>query len=170
MRKRDSCERKSVSRKEMIRESQPLSVLDYDTSYGRFPHASAKRAFVDWAAVAKSVGREKFHLSPTISVGTLGDVVIVQDDGSLTLQSGELNYLAVWEQVRLRYGDQFDFVTFFTDFPVPIGYSFWSGIYFKTEGISPDPPTDLRATWNTDRLQGFHFINPTHVDNLGVYL
>ncbi len=170
MRKGDSCERKSVYRKEMIRESRQLSVLDDDTSYSRFPHASAKRAFVDWAAVAKSVGHEKFHLSPPISVGTLGEVVVVQDDGSLSLQSGELNYHAVWEQVRLRYGDQFDFVTFFTDFPVPIGYSFWSALYFKTEGISPDPPMDRRATWNTNRLQGFHFINPTHVDNMGVYL
>ena len=29
------------------------------------------------------------------------------------------------------------FSTFFTDFAVPFGYSFWSAIYFATEGISP---------------------------------
>ena len=135
MKNGESFRRKSIRREQMTCERQPLSELDYDTPYGRFAHASAHRAFVDWTAVARSIGRKKFHLSPPISVSTLGEIVIVQDDGSLTLQSGELNYLAVWEQVRSRYGDQFDFVTFFTDFPVPISYSFWSPIYFKTRPI-----------------------------------
>jgi len=170
MKKELACGRNEIPRAKMYREVQQVTELNYSTPYSEFPHASAHRAFVDWTAVAKGIGRQKFHLSPPISVGTVGEVVVVQDDGSLTLQSGELNYTAVWDQVRSRYGDEFDFLTFFTDFSVPFGYSFWSPIYFRTEGIRPYAPYDVRSAWNSDRLQGFHFINPGHVDNMGVYL
>ena len=54
------------------------------------------------------MGRQRFHISPPITVSSLGEIAIVVDDGTLTLQSGELNYPAVWEHVRNAYGDVFD--------------------------------------------------------------
>jgi hypothetical protein len=146
--------------------------LDYSTPYSRLSqaHAVAHRAFVDWKTIAKKMGRQKFHRAPEVTVNSLGQIVVVVDNGSLTLQSGELNYQEVWDHVRNTYGDHFDFLTFFTDFSVPFSYSFWSPIYFSTQGISPYLPFDKRDDWNTERLQGFHFINPGHINLMGVYL
>ena len=125
-----------VARRERVREVKPATVLEYDIPHSRSAHAHAvaQRSFVDWKAVTTQMARERFHREPQVTVESLGEVIIVRDDGSLTLQSGELNYIAVWDHVRRTYGDQFDFLTFFTDFSVPFGYSFWSAIYFNTEG------------------------------------
>lgn len=171
MMKQSPPEYKRILRSEMLRKIEPATTLDHSNSHLGSAHASAHRAFVDWKTINANLGRRKFHIAPAITVGSLGEIVIVQDDGSLTLENGELNYPAVWEQVREVYGDQFDFLTFFTDFSVPFGYSFWSPIYRNTQGISSDPiPYDVRSDWNTTRLQGFHFINPGHIDLMGVYL
>lgn len=163
---------REVCRKDMKRKIQLVTDLDYSAPYERSAqaHAATHRAFVDWKAVARGIGRQKFHSAPAITINSVGEIVVVVDDGSLTFPNGELNYLAVWDQVRGVYGDQFDFLTFFTDFPVPFAYSFWSPIFFATQGISPYLPTDNRSDWRTNRLQGFHFINPGHVDLMGVYL
>ncbi len=158
-----------IRREEMCREDGVRKQLDSETPRSRLRHASTRRALVDWRAVAKSMGRQKFHLSPQITLAKVGEVAVVQDDGSLTFATGEINYMAVWEQLRAKYGDSFDFVTFFSDFPAPFGYSFWSPIYAKTKGIG-GTNRDVRDAWSTQRLQGFHFINPGHVDNMGVYL
>ena len=163
---------RQVQRKDMKRKIRLVNDLDYAAPYERSAqaHAAAHRAFVDWKAVGRNMGRKKFHAAPAITIDRVGQVVVVVDDGSLTLQSGELNYPAVWDRVRGVYGDQFDFLTFFADFPVPFTYSFWSPIFFATQGISPYSPTDNRNDWTTTRLQGFHFINPGHVNLMGVYL
>lgn len=171
--KKQASEHKRIHRKEMRRAIELVTDLDYNTPYSRSAqaHAVAHRAFVDWKTIAKQMGRQKFHRAPKVTVGSFGEIVIVVDDGSLTLRSEELNYPAVWDRVRNAYGDQFDFLTFFTDFPVPFSYSFWSPIYFNTQGISPYLlPFDKRDDWNTERLQGFHFINPGHINLMGVYL
>ena len=162
-----------IARREKAREPRPLTVLDHEVPYSRSAHAHAvaSRSFVDWKAVTTQLARVRFHREPQATVESLGEIVIIRDDGSLTLQNGELNYVAVWDLVRRTYGDEFDFLTFFTDFSVPFGYSFWSAIYFNTEGISPyGLPYDVRSQWSTERLQGFHFINPGHVNLMGVYL
>ncbi len=169
MEKSSKDDRSRIRREEMYRQGGLQERLEYETPWSRLSHASTHRARVDWKAVAQSMGRQKFHLSPQITLGEVGDVAVVQDDGSLTLISGEINYMAVWAQLRAKYGDTFDFVTFFADFPVPFGYSFWSPIYAKTEGIG-GYNHDVRNAWSTQRLQGFHFINPGHVDNMGVCL
>lgn len=165
---------RAVPRKSMApREIKPATQLAYETPHTRqaHAHAVAGRTFVDWKAVARQVGTQRFHRAPRVSVESLGEIVIVRDNGSLTLRSGELNYIRVWDYVRRTYGDEFDFLTFFTDFSVPFSYSFWSAIYFNTQGISPyQLPYDMRGAWNTNRLQGFHFINPGHVNLTGVYL
>lgn len=173
-----------IPRNRMMREIQLVTDLDYGTPHSREAHASAvaRRAFVDWNKVAQEIGtqeigtideeigRQLFHRRGQVRLEELGGIVIVVDNGSLTLRSGELNYRAIWDHVKTRYGDQFDFLTFFADFPVPFGYSFWSPIDFRTQGISPYQPFDIRSDWNTSRLQGFHFINPGHVNLMGVYL
>ncbi len=163
--------RASIPRKEMMKEIEPATVIDYSNPHTESAHASAGRAFVDWHVIAQKLGRQKFHRAPKVKVQSLGEIAVVQDDGTLTLSSGELNYPAVWKHVLNAYGDEYDFITFFTDFPVPFSYSFWSAIYFNTRGISPYLlPYDIRADWNTERLLGFHFINPLHKDLMGVYL
>lgn len=161
-----------IYRKEMGREIKLVTDLDYSTPYARSAqaHAVAHRAFVDWKTIAEKMGRQRFHRAPEVTVNSVGEIVVVVDNGSLTLQSGELNYLTVWDHVRNTHGDQFDFLTFFTDFSVPFTYSFWSPIYFSTQGISPYLPFDNRDDWNTEHLQGFHFINPGHVNLMGVCL
>lgn len=162
---------KRINPKEMVRKIEPVTSLDYNTTHSQSAHAVAHRAFVDWKAVAGNMRSERFHGAPQVTVGSLAEIVIVRDDGSLTFQDGELNYPAVWDHVRKAYGDEFDFLTFFTDFSVPFGYSFWSAIYFNTQGISPyQLPYDIRDDWNTDRLQGFHFINPGHMNLMAVYM
>lgn len=166
-----TCGSKRVSRGMMRRKIEAASKLDYQTSHLESAHASAHRAFVNWNAISKTMGRQKFHIAPEVSISSRGEIAMVVDDGSLTLQSGELDYRAVWEHVRNAYGDAFDFLTFFTDVSVPFGESFWSAIYFNTSGISPYAlPYDVRSDWNSERLQAFHFINPLHVDLMGVYL
>ncbi len=171
MRKQGPSEYKRILRKDMLRKIEPAATLDHSSPHSESAQASAHRAFVDWKTITANLGRQKFHTTPAATVGSLGEIAIVQDDGSLTLSNGELNYPAIWDQVRQAYGDQFDFLTFFTDFSVPFSYSFWSAIYFNTQGISPDTLLyDIRSDWNTTRLQGFHFINPGHIDLMGVYL
>ena len=169
MEKCSNDDRNRIRREEMYREGGVQERLDYETPWSRHPHTLTHGALIDWKAVAASMGRQKFHLSPEITLGEVGGVAVVQDDGSLTLDGGEINYMAVWDLLRAKYGDSFDFVTFFADSPVPFSYSFWSPIYAKTEGIG-GYNHDVRSAWGTERLQGFHFINSGHVDNMGVYL
>ncbi len=163
---------RKISRNKLERKIEPATALDYGTPHDRSrqAHAVGHRAFVNWNAVANEIGRQRFHRASEVTLSSLGEIVVLVDNGSLTLQGGELDYPAVWEQVRNVYGDQFDFLTFFTDFSVPFSYSFWSAIYFGTQGISPYSPYDIRADWNTERLQGYHFINPEHINLMGVYL
>ena len=171
MKKKEPSKCRNILRKKMMRRVESAAILDHSSSHSESAHASAQRAFVDWKAIATNLGKQKFDAAAATTVDSLGEIAIVLDDGSLTLQNGELNYTAVWDQVRQTYGDQFDFVTFFTDFSVPFSYSFWSGIYLNTQGISPyTMPYDVRSDWNTTRLQGFHFINPGHLDLMGVFL
>ncbi len=160
-----------IKPEEMAREFGSVTKLDYDTSHSQHARASADRSSVHWPAVAKSLGRAAFHApAPLAAIGSLGEIVVVPDDGSLTLTSGEINYIAAWDRVRETHGDVFDFVTFFADFTVPLDYSFWSPIFSKTTGIGPYLPFDERQAWSSKRLQGFHFINPAHIDLMGVHL
>jgi hypothetical protein len=164
----DTLGRYPVPREEIRRPLARVTTLDYEAPHRGHAHASAHRAFVDWSAVAKEHARQEFH-GPA-AVESVGEIVVVPDDGSLTLTTGEINYIAAWNRVRQTHGDEFDFVTFFADFSVPFGYSFWSPIHAATEGIRPYAPFDVRGAWGTNRLQGFHFINPGHIDLMGVYL
>ncbi len=100
MRKQEPSEYKRILRKEMLRKIEPTTALDHSNSHLESAHASVHRAFVDWKTITANLGRQKFHTTPVVTVGSLGEIAIVQDDGSLTLQNGELNYPAVWDQVR----------------------------------------------------------------------
>jgi len=167
-----------ISRQAMLRPVELATSLDYSHSHLQSAQATSQRAFVDWKFISESQGRQSYAVTnPDIqvaqapSIQSLGEIIIVKDDGSLTLEDGELNYIAVWDRVRQEHGDRFDFLTFFTDFSVPMGHSFWSGIYLNTQGISPySLPFNKRSDWNSTRLQGFHFINPAHINLMGVFL
>ena len=155
----------------MIQKIEPATVLNYESSHADSAQASVGRAFTDWQMISQTMGRERFPGAREVSLEPVNEIALVEDDGTLTLSSGELNYPAVWEEVRKAFGDKYDFLTFFTDFAVPFGYSFWSAIHFNTPGISPFLlPYDRRESWKTERLQGFHFINPFHLGNMGVHL
>ncbi len=131
---------------------------------------AADAAFIDWAALGRAhearIGPQAIHGAAAVDID---NIAVVEDDGAMVLPNGHINYVRAYQKFRETHPDIYDFVTFFADFPVPFGYSFWSGVLNQTEGIGLGQ-FDSRATWGSNRLQGFHFMNPGHVNWMFAYL
>ena len=75
MRKQEPSEYKRILRKEMLRKIEPTTALDYSNSHLESAHASVHRAFVDWKTITANLGRQKFHTTPVVTVGSLGEII-----------------------------------------------------------------------------------------------
>lgn len=152
---------------EPISPSAPTSAVDYVHDHRIMHDLSA----IDWGRLhelATAEGEE-----PTVAHAALvqdfGDVCVVGDDGTLvkTAPNGQpyVDWVRGYQLFRTLHGDDYDFVTFVTDsasgLPPQGGASFWSGIFNDVQGIGLGP-FNGRATWGTNRLQGFHFMNQGH--------
>ena len=128
---------------------------------------------VDWGRLHELAVAHGEEPEPSVEhallVQDFGDVCVIGDDGSLvkTTPSGTqyVDFVRAYQLFRTRHGDDYDFITFFTDsdhgMPPQGGASFWSGIYNAVTGIGLGP-FNGRSAWGTSRLQGFHFLNQGH--------
>lgn len=143
--------------------------------YMRDHHLMHDMSSIDWARLHElSVSHGDEPEDETVVehatlVQDFGDVCVVGDDGTLvkTTPAGQqyVDWVRAYQLFRTIHGDDYDFVTFFTDsasgLPPQGGSSFWSGIYNNVTGIGLGPFNN-RPTWGTSRLQGFHFLNQGH--------
>ncbi len=133
-------------------------------------HNASDAAFIDWARLGShheaKIGDQAIHGTAAVDIN---NIAVIEDDGTMVLPSGHINYVRAYRRFRESHPDIYDFVTFFANFPVPFGYSFWSGIYNETQGIGLGS-IDNREAWGSNRLQGFQFMNPGHVNWMFAYL
>lgn len=102
-------------------------------------------------------------------VRDFGDVCVVQVDGTVvkTNPAGGryVDFVAAYKLFRTLHGDDYDFVTFFadTDSGMPgVFNSYQSPIFNDVQGIGLWAIND-RPNWGTSRLQGFHVLRQSVV-------
>jgi len=144
----------------------PKSAVDYHSSH----HVMHDLGAIDWARLHElSVRAEGPVVEHAVKVQDFGDICVIEDDGTLikTAANGQqyTDWVRAYQLFRTRHGDDYDFVTFFTDTASGMlpqgGASFWSGIYSDVQGIGLGI-FNGRGAWGTARLQGFHFMNQGH--------
>lgn len=133
-------------------------------------HVSHDLGSIDWARLHElTVRTEAPVVAHAVTVQDFGDICAIEDDGTVvkTNQAGQqfVDFVRAYQLFRTLHGDDYDFATFFLDtdsgIPTTCGCSFWSGIYNDVQGIGLGP-FNGRASWGTNRLQGFHFMNQGH--------
>lgn len=144
----------------------PEHTADYVSEH----HVSHDLGSIDWARLHELTVRTEAPVVPhAVTVQDFGDICAIEDDGTVvkTNQAGQqfVDFVRAYQLFRTLHGDDYDFATFFLDtdsgIPPTCGCSFWSGIYNDVQGIGLGP-FNGRASWGTNRLQGFHFMNQGH--------
>jgi hypothetical protein len=144
----------------------PKTAVDYMKDH----HLIHDMSNIDWARLHEiSMRTEAPIVEHAVKVQDFGDICVIEDDGTLikTASNGQqyTDFVRAYQLFRTLHGDDYDFVTFFTDTASGMlpqgGASFWSGIYNDVQGIGLGS-FNARGTWGTSRLQGFHFINQGH--------
>jgi hypothetical protein len=153
---------------EPISPDAPKAAVDYVREH----YVMHDLGSIDWARLHElsvQQGEEEPTVEHAVRVQDFGDVCVVEDDGTLvrTNPNGQqyVDFVRGYQLFRTAHGDDYDFVTFFTDsasgMPPQGGASFWSGIYNDVQGIGLGS-FNSRPTWGSSRLQGFHFLNQGH--------
>jgi hypothetical protein len=144
----------------------PKNAVDYHANH----HLVHDMSAIDWGRLHELTMR---HEAPTVEhpvkIQDFGDICVVEDDGTLikTAANGQqyTDWVRGYQLFRTAHGDDYDFVTFFTDTASGMlpqgGASFWSGIYSDVQGTGLGT-FNGRGAWGTNRLQGFHFMNQGH--------
>ena len=144
----------------------PTTAADYHTEH----HLMHDMGAIDWGRLHElSVRQEAPVVEHAVRVQDFGDICVVEDDGTLikTAANGQqyTDWVRGYQLFRTLHGDDYDFVTFFTDTASGMlpqgGSSFWSGIYSDVQGTGLGT-FNSRGAWGTARLQGFHFMNQGH--------
>ncbi len=146
----------------------PKTAADYQKDH----YHSHDMSSIDWARVHELAVKNQAAppiVNHAINVQDFGDICVIEDDGTVVKVNPQgipyVDYVRGYQLFRTTHGDDYDFVTFFTDtdngMPPQGGSSFWSGIYNDVTGIGL-PIFSNRATWGSNRLQGFHFMNQGH--------
>ncbi len=144
----------------------PLEALGFTESHQH----SDDMAFVDWERLHQerldaAGGEIAFHGK----IQAFGDVVVVEDDGSLiNVINGRqtVDWPQAYKLFRRLQPDIYDFVTFFTDtasgMPPQGGSSWYRFIFNDTKGIG-FPDYNIRSAYaNSTKLQGVLFLNQGH--------
>ena len=100
------------------------------------------------------------------NVQEFGDVCVIEDDGTLVMANGQVDWVRAYKLFRTTHPDIYDFVTFFTDsahgMPPQGGSSWYRFVFNDTKGIGFDPTFNARAAYGTNVLQGIMFLNQGH--------
>ena len=151
---------------EPLAPSAPKTAVDYQVDHQLMHDMSS----IDWGRLHDLTMRHEGPIVPhPVKVQDFGDICVIEDDGTLikTAANGEqyTDWVRGYQLFRTLHGDDYDFVTFFTDTASGMlpqgGSSFWSGIYNNVQGIGLGA-FNSRGSWGTNRLQGFHFMNQGH--------
>lgn len=132
-------------------------------------HHSDDMGFVDWPRLheqwaAEAGGEVAFHGA----VEEFGDVVAIQDDGTLVQTingTPQVDWVRAYKLFRSTHPDIYDFVTFFTDtasgMPPQGGSSWYRFVFNDTQGIGFGP-FNQRPSYGSNKLQGIMFLNQGH--------
>jgi hypothetical protein len=144
----------------------PEAAVDYHTEH----HVMHDMSSIDWGRLHDlSVRHEAPIVEHPVKIQDFGDICVIEDDGTLikTAANGQqyTDWVRGYQLFRTLHGDDYDFVTFFTDTASGMlpqgGASFWSGIYSDVQGTGLGT-FNGRGAWGTSRLLGFHFMNQGH--------
>ncbi|MBL9137783.1 MAG: hypothetical protein JNK85_18075 [Verrucomicrobiales bacterium] len=118
---------------------------------------------ISWARVHVLSLSEDF-LGRTRIVRDYGDVCVIQVDDTVVKTHPDgtryVDYVAAYKLFRTLHGDHYDFVTFIPDSEngMPgVLQSYQAPVFNDVQGIGFWPVND-RPAWNTTRLQGFHVL------------
>ena len=136
--------------------------VDDDESHDPHHH-SHDGMWLNWiklhAMQGAQVGAIAATAPPPLQAGS-PHVAVLQDDGTLIMPNGRVDFVAAFKKFKAQYGDVYDFVTFFMDrgSGVPDNATFHSGIYNQTRGVNyyASDHLDDRRAWGSTKLQAFH--------------
>ncbi len=91
----------------------------------------------------------------------IGHVAVVEDDPQRTFRMAgdDVDWIGAYRKFRLTHPDIYDFVTFWSDFPVECDCgAFYCGLANPARGINWESRlAQGRRGWGTRRLQAFHY-------------
>jgi len=91
----------------------------------------------------------------------IGQIAVVEDDPHRTFRMAgdDVDWIGAYRKFRLTHPDIYDFVTFWSDFPVECDCgAFYCGLANPARGIGWEACLAMgRRGWGTRRLQAFHY-------------
>ena len=91
----------------------------------------------------------------------IGQIAVVEDDPHRTFRMAgdDVDWIGAYRKFRLTHPDIYDFVTFWSDFPVECDCgAFYCGLANPAQGINWEACLAMgRRGWGTRRLQAFHY-------------
>ena len=137
-------------------------VVAHGTGHGRLEDEHAHR-FRDHLKVhrehVKATGGPR--RSSSAQDADIGQIAVVEDDPHRTFRMAgdDVDWIGAYRKFRLTHPDIYDFVTFWSDFPVECDCgAFYCGLANPARGINWEACLAMgRRGWGTRRLQAFHY-------------
>ena len=140
----------------------PTDVVVMDSAQDRQSDENEHR-FIDYVKLHKEIVRASSRNVPVTSRDRdVGEVAIVEDDPNhsfLVPAHHDVDWVGAYQKFRLTHPDNYDFVTFWSDFEVDCRCgAFYCGLVNPTRGINWSACiAGGRAGWHSSRLQGFMY-------------
>lgn len=140
----------------------PTDVVVIGQAKSRHDEESEHR-FIDYMKVHREFAKTRLVRAPsTANDRDIGNISVIEDDPNesfIIASRRDIDWVAAYKKFRLTHDDEYDFVTFWSDFPVECQCgAFYCGLINPVKGInwSACMPQG-RAGWGSTRLQGFMY-------------
>ena len=120
--------------------------------------------FLDYVKLHKELAKASPTKAPpsTVHDRNIGNVAVIEDDPSHSFiipAKKDVDWVSAFQKFRLTHPDNYDFVTFWSDFEVDCSCgAFYCGLVNPTKGVNWSACiAGGRAGWNSQRLFGFMY-------------
>jgi hypothetical protein len=143
-------------------EGAPTDVIEIGEATTR--HADElEHRFINYAKVHRELSKRRFAAVPsTANDRDIGNIAVIEDDPAqsfIIAERQDVDWVGAYKKFRLTHGDNYEFVTFWSDFEVSCECgAFYCGLVNATKGINWSACIPQgRAGWGSKKLQGFMY-------------
>lgn len=140
----------------------PTDVIQVGQATSR--HADElEHRFIDYAKVHRELAKDRHAGAPsTANDRDIGNIAVIEDDPAqsfIIAERQDVDWIGAYKKFRLTHGDNYDFVTFWSDFEVKCECgAFYCGLTNPAKGINWGACIPQgRAGWGSKRLQAFMY-------------
>ena len=119
--------------------------------------------FLNYAKIHRELVKGRHGRTPsTVNDRDIGNIAVIEDDPAqsfIIANRRDVDWIGAYNKFRLTHGDNYDFVTFWSDFEVSCECgAFYCGLANPARGINWGAClAQGRAGWNSKRLQAFMY-------------